>query len=910
MARKADNDDAGFVKSSFWSPLVQDQFSLSITRSSIGASTGSRALRTGDWRRVAAADTDGEPVQVPPCDRYQDNTPNIDDVHSPASVNFDSSADPLMASPLVPRALAAGSGLSGCLNVDEDLDSPSSGFSLSGGEASLWLDSPAGDQLQDPRPSAVSPVQIRRPPPVDSELSTPGSDGYASPSVLFAIRPASLMRSSVQNPLFVERPASCEDDNVAKTLLLSSCAGRSPSSRLPRCTFESGWSSSSFSAEKSISLNPSQHNDKVSPLSHMEVTSSPPASSARQLLPLLTQGEMETPRRIIKNLSAATQDAVSGADLTTARAASPSRQHTELTLQGAGLQLDLDAIPQRTIVTCKTAVALTPCSAALPCLGRELGPPTAVDSPVRANKDPVDKHLLDPAGSKVVQGLQHRARTELSKITGCPNLAAADLDDIILAGRSLDQTPRKDTRTDNRHVGAGRVVPKETVDKRQRLRKLPRQEVTQRQGATERETQRDSPSTLRRLECCVLVPLLVVLVVLGIRSSSEWKGSAPRTSVTKRFDSGPVCFLERYPGENSMRRVTSTGSSILPIAEPTRPNNCTTAKWVQIPFCWRQLPNCHALDGLLSFLKVIAEPAVHDANTFDKLEAGEAVVHLDTSELYADSWAPVENLEKFPANLVGFPGSSTTHAAQPPPQYEASTALDASPAHDYNYDAGADSVQQKKFGPCSTPSDDISFPVLDERRLGAAVEYGLTDLASLPSAEDTEYLHSFIEVAGAPCAPGAVGDIDSVLASIPGSGVSVVEGLPAPDASDDALILQQPFLSALFTKRMYGWTLLGLILATAASCLAGVILAWVIELLSSSTTRPQRVVRCDNAGEDGNRPPPQPPVDGRILRPKRRPGGSMANQVAQGVGSAHSTVQKGRKGSFVWKDDMLVYIGD
>ncbi|GIL56211.1 hypothetical protein Vafri_11649 [Volvox africanus] len=910
MARKVDNDDAGLVKSSFWSPLVQDQFSLSITRSSIGASTGSRALRTGDWRRVAAADTDGEPVQVPPCDRYQDNTPNIDDVHSPASVNFDSSADPLMASPLVPRALAAGSGLSGCLNVDEDLDSPSSGFSLSGGEASLWLDSPAGDQLQDPMPSAVSPVQIRRPPPVDSELSTPGSDGYASPSVLFAIRPASLMRSSVQNPLFVERPASSEDDNnVAKALLLSSCAGRSPSSRLPRCTFESGWSSSSFSAEKSISLNPSQHIDKVSPLSHMEVTSSPPASSARQLLPLLTQGEMETPRRIIKNLSAATQDAVSGADLTTARAVSPSRQHTEASFQGAGLQLELGSRPQRTLVTGETAAALTPCSAALStCLGRELGPPTVVDSPVCVSKDPVEKPMPDPAGSKVL--VQHRARAELSKITVSPNLAAADLDDIILAGRSLDQTPRKDTRTDNWRVGAGHVVPKETADKRQRLRKLPRQEATQRQGASERETQRGSPSTLRTLECCVLLPLLVVLVVLGIRSSSEWKGSAPRTGVTKRFDLGPVCFLERYPGENSMRWIPSTRSSNLAIAEPTRSSNSTTTKWVQIPFCWRQLPNCHPLDGLLPFLNVIVEPAAHVANTCGKLEAVEAVARLDTSELDAESRAPVENVENFPDDLDGFPRGSTTHAAQPPPQDEASTALDASPVHDYNSDAGADSFQQKKLGPGSTPSDDISFPVLDERRFGAAIESGLTDLASLPSAENTDIsLDSFIEVAVVSSAPGAVGAIDSDFASVPGPGVSVVEVLPTPDASD-TLIPQQPFLSALFTKRLYGWTLLGLLLAVAASCLAGVLFAWVIEHLSSATTRPQRVAGCGKVGEDGNRPPPQPPLDGRILRPKRRPGASAANQVSHGVGPAHLTGQKGRKGSFVWKDDMLVYIGD
>ncbi|GIL88173.1 hypothetical protein Vretimale_14089 [Volvox reticuliferus] len=894
MARKVENDGAGLVKPSFWSPLVQDQLSLSITRSSIGASTGSRALRTGDWRRVAAADTDGEPVQVPQCDRYQDNTPNIDDVHSPASVNFDSGAEPLMASPLVPRALAAGAGLSGYFNVDQELDSPSSGFSLSGGEASLWLDSPAADQLQDPTPSEVSPVQIRRPPPVDSELSTPGSDGYASPSVLFAIRPASLMRSSVQNPLYVERPASSEDDNnVAKALLLSSCAGRSPSSRLPRCTFESGWSSSSFSAEKSISLNPSHHNDKTSPLSHMEVTSSPPASSARQLLPLLAQGEMETPRRIIKTLSAATQDSGPGVDLTTDRTISPSRQRTDVSRPEAGSEQELGNRPQCTVVTGETGAASTPCSAAL-----------------SACLDPVDKLMPDPAGSKVV--VQQRARAELSKITFSPNLAACDLDDTILAGKNLDQTPRKDNKTDNRHIGAGRIVPKETAGKQQRLGKLPRQEVTPRQGAMSRKMQHDSPSMLRTLECCVLLPLIVVLVVLGIRSSSEWRAPATRTGAAKRFDLGPVCFLERYPGENSMRLApSSTQSPSLLIVKPSRPSNSTTVNRLQIPFCWRQLPNCHALDGLLPFLKVIAVPGAHEANIFGKPKF-ETIAHVDTLELEADSWAPVENLENFPDDAVGFPDGSSTHAVQPQSQDEVSTPLDASTFCDPNM--SADIVQQAEFGSGSACSDVIALPVQDEGCLGANVKPGLTDSVFLPPPKNTELLASSAEVVLGPNSSRTVGVTDSLLASVPEAGVSALDGLlTAPsNASDDATIPQQPFMSALVTKRLYGWTLLDLVLATAAACLAGVLLARVIEHVNPSTQRPQRVARCDNSEDHGNRPSPQPLSNGRILRPKRRPGGSAARQVAQGVRPSHPTHNgpKGQKGSFVWKDDMLIYIGD
>lgn len=74
------------------------------------ASSCSRALRPGDWRRAAAADTDGGPVQVPSCSIYSENTPNIDDVHSPASANLDGGATSGLASPLVPRALVSSSG--------------------------------------------------------------------------------------------------------------------------------------------------------------------------------------------------------------------------------------------------------------------------------------------------------------------------------------------------------------------------------------------------------------------------------------------------------------------------------------------------------------------------------------------------------------------------------------------------------------------------------------------------------------------------------------------------------------------------------------------------------------------------------------------------------------------------------
>jgi hypothetical protein len=78
----------------------------SLTISSMSASSGSRMLRPGDWRRAAAAETGGEPVEAP---RYAEYTPNIDDVHSPASVNFDYGAGPGPSSPLLPRALDASS---------------------------------------------------------------------------------------------------------------------------------------------------------------------------------------------------------------------------------------------------------------------------------------------------------------------------------------------------------------------------------------------------------------------------------------------------------------------------------------------------------------------------------------------------------------------------------------------------------------------------------------------------------------------------------------------------------------------------------------------------------------------------------------------------------------------------------
>ncbi len=75
-------------------------------------------------------------------------------------------------------------------------------MSLGVGEASFRLDSP----VLDFSPSELSPVRHRRGMHIDSELSTPGSDRYASPSVLLgAVNPSSIMRSSVQNPLYVDR---------------------------------------------------------------------------------------------------------------------------------------------------------------------------------------------------------------------------------------------------------------------------------------------------------------------------------------------------------------------------------------------------------------------------------------------------------------------------------------------------------------------------------------------------------------------------------------------------------------------------------------------------------------------------------------------------------------------------------
>ncbi|EFJ40192.1 hypothetical protein VOLCADRAFT_100057 [Volvox carteri f. nagariensis] len=452
----------------------------------------------------------------------------------------------------------------GYAGVIQALDSPSSAE-----EASFRLGSPVAE-LQGPSPSEMSPVQIRRPPPVDSELSTPGSGGYASPSVLFAIPPASLMRSSVQNPLYVDRPPSTEgDDNVARVLAMSPRADQSHASRLPRCTFESGWSSSSISAERSISLHASQHeyDDRVSSLPHADPTASPAVSSVRQLIPLMPQVD-ETPRRIIKNLSATARGSALGADLAKTTCTFSSRMHgAEKGLGGAGLQLPSNS-SRRPFKTDEAGMA-TPCSATFPGrVEREPVPAAAFRSAARNSTATVVHNACDPSIGR--KAAQQAGSTKLVNIANVPsNIVSLDRDDTFSAGRALDQTPRKGVRVPaqdgEKHWQNADGRSKEATKAQQRHTA----ELGMQGGKCSKGTQ--------MLASWLLLSVVLALALLGNHFTAEWWKPPTRVLVAAPYNTGPVCFLERYPGANDLPQAAPSPIRRLPM----------------------QLPNCHALDGFL-----------------------------------------------------------------------------------------------------------------------------------------------------------------------------------------------------------------------------------------------------------------------------------------------------------------------
>ncbi|GLC71294.1 hypothetical protein PLESTF_001100000 [Pleodorina starrii] len=795
----------------------------------------------------------------------------------------------------------------------------------------------------------MSPVRPRRAFPVESELSTPGSDGYASPSVLFVIRPSSMMRSSVQNPLYVDRPTPSDGDNVAKALVLSPCADRSPASRLPRQTFESGWSSPS-SAEQSISLNPSQHDDRLSPLPHLEATSSPGVSSMRQAIPSLSRMDLETPRRIIKNLSMP-HDAIAGVDLAAAaRATSPRGQRAELGLP-------------------------TPCSAALPLgVGQMAVPAIAGNAADSSSKAAVDTAASSPRLGK--SAAEQPGSAKADNVNGGHTFL--DLDDTIVAGRTLDQTPRKAARAATQSGEQERHVAVKGAHKKQRAEPKLAQQLPMCQRGLELGQQRAMRSSgwLRTFVSWVLLPLVMVVLAGSLFSSVERLTPVPSVAVMAGYKTGPVCFREQYPGANSvlpstrstrLSTVVSTPGVVSASSEPSgiiahvdlsaaaadvmtiaeRPEVTSFAPDVQLSSgvadAEERLPIApNSAISQLGFgdADAVGQLPIVSALAPVQLGPGDAIAvgQLPSASGYPSP--PAEN--DMHAGHISAPEMGTgaepvvQELAQPSEQTAAS--IDTSAIildGDFAADMTTAAAERPEQYPDVPPSWDNFAPeqdALDADSPSLRDEPAVEQLAEVAAAPDSFALRDLTAEAPAgdtdshtrpdisEVAEGAVqaAEDDVPADSAPGfpSGMPTCEAPPVasveaaeefvtadstpyfaaygtlPEASSDPTDVEDGSLAAsdtvhwLFAARMYGWTLPEFLLGVIGACLAGGLLAWTVEFLGSHTQRRPRANKLDGSVVRATlQPSPSPEAPAGRILRLKWPQGADASAMEDQVAS-------------------------
>ncbi|KAG2430187.1 hypothetical protein HXX76_010286 [Chlamydomonas incerta] len=880
------------ASSSFWVPSVQpspamQEQPLSGKATGSTVSSGSRHLRPGDWRVAAAAETGGGPVQVPAADFSftVDNTPNIDDVHSPASSIFtDGAASPALnscngtpnaLSPLRPRVLATSSVLDGAstragtpatqggtpaMGKDAARGAQSaqgSPASLGGGEVSFtWQSQSAGDDDDVEQPELPQPLSPQSPAAALQrtgslgELSTPGSGGYNSPMVNVAMEeeqqpPESIMRSSVtHNPLFVDRPTPVpEKDAVVKALSLTPCSNADGN--------VAAGATAPTPESRGAAAHPAQ----------------PPAEPPSPMLPPL---DLETPRRSIRGLSAMfsnntgpTSSAVSGPN-----AATSNKQQ--------------QATPCSGLAPAHAAAAeATPCSA---------------PAPRGSAADVKDAARPDTAAAAASVASSPSASSPRSP-------RQVDRDDTT-GPRNLDQTPRKTGRGSSSKAKEAEV--KQASSKRGlSLSTAPASQPAAGSPAAQRgapapavphakqqQQRRASPSsTLWNAASWSAMLLCVVLLAL----SSPFNAPQSSGGAIGLNKLGPVCFPEPYPGA-----------------------------WVEWPAASGvaapgSVSASAALDVTVDAVQ--QDLVVADTLSFPSDGVATAQSGPDVEQAVA---APLEMVTDAPAVLEPEPVVEVAEMQQPSAAEGVADELAAETVADSSVAVSEEPVAVEELAIEQQP-ESAEEPAPAAAPNAAAAEELLSE--SVEEVEEAEQASpAGVPKAAAADVPAEVGSVvdtpveATVTADTAAADAQVADvERSSADSSSSTAKQQNP-------RRFLGWSLPELFVGVVLACATGVALALAVERYGlypdaqreAAAAAERAVAALQQAPKAVDTTPPAPlPLTptGRILklRTPLRAGAPWSNERAEpqtGSDARERDVQRTPAGAFVWKQNRLVYVED
>eukprot|EP00198_Chlamydomonas_reinhardtii_P005996 XP_001695332.1 predicted protein [Chlamydomonas reinhardtii] len=831
-------------------------------------SSGSRHLRPGDWRAAAAAETGGGPVQAPPADFSfaVDITPNIDDVHSPASSIFtDGAASPALnsyngtpnaLSPLRPRVLATSSVLdaaatwAGTPATQEGTPAmgkeaargaqtaQGSPASLGGDEVSFtWQSQSAADDEDVEQPELPQPMSPQSPSAALQrigslgELSTPGSGGYNSPVINVTMKeqqpPESIMRSSVtHNPLFVDRPAPVmENDTVAKALSLTPCSNADDSG----------------AARES-------RGDMVQPV---QLPAEPPS-------PILPALDLETPRRSIRGLSAmfgntgATSAGVSGHNAAT----SNKQQATPC----SGLsQPSWGAAPAHA-----SAAEVTPCSA-----------PALRDS------------VADVKGASRPEAAAPGAPAATSPNAGSRRSSLqVDVDDTT-GPRNLDQTPRKTGRSSSSKTKEADV----------------QQAGAQAPAAPQPKQQRRASSGSMLMSAASWLAILLCAVLMAFNNPFSSLQHPERFIELNKL--GPVCFPEPFPGAWLKWPAASSVAA---------PSSLTASPALDKPVDAVQ-------PGLVSDVTLLTPSADIAAVESDPSPKQEVSVQLEavTEALVLVEGEPVAEVAEpqqpsAAEAVVEEPAaegvvSSSAHVAEEPLVVGEIAAAQQ-----------PESAQEVPAPPTASGSAEADVQPAEELLNEPIVEVAVEQapLASVPKTAFVD-VPADVPAEAESAARQATGTADAADADA--QVADVVPSSADSSSSSETAMEQGP-------RRLLGWSLAELFIGVVLACAAGVGLALAVERYGlypdaqrEAAAAAERAVAAMQQAPKAAEAAPAAPLPltptARILklRTPLRAGAPWSNErtaVASEAGSdVHERdVQRTPAGAFVWKQNRLVYVED
>ncbi|KAG2447787.1 hypothetical protein HYH02_007244 [Chlamydomonas schloesseri] len=900
LAQAQGNDE--LASSSFWLPSVQASPALqeqphSAKPTGSTVSSGSRHLRPGDWRAAAAAETGGGPVQAPPADFSfaVDNTPNIDDVHSPASSIFtDGAASPAInscngtpnaLSPLRPRVLATSSVLDAAATrtgtpatqggtpamakeaACGGQTTQGSPASLSGGEVSFtWQSQSAGDDDDVEQPEMPQPLSPQSPAAALQragslgELSTPGSCGYNSPLASAAVQeqqpPESIMRSSVtHNPLFVDRPAPVpKSDAVVKALSLTPCSN------------VDGNGAAAAPA-------PGSHGTVAQP---MPPSTEPPS-------PMLPPLDLETPRRSIKGLSAMfgtagpTNSAVSGPNA----AASNRQQATPCS--GAGQ-------PGRA-----AAAAPAPAADATPC---------SWPAPRVSVADARDASRADAAASAASPVASPGTSSRRSSLQ-------VDLDDTT-GPRNLDQTPRKTGRSSPaktkdaqaKQASSQRRVSLSSAPSSQPVANSPAAQTGERASAAVQPKQLQRASAGSTLWSAVSWSA-VLLCVLLLAINNPFSTMQSSNGVIELNKLGPVCFREPYPG--AWLNWPADSSMAMPSSLAVGAGR--------------------GVDSVQPDLSIAASPLVPSADVagvepHGSAEQAATEQHEATVGALVDTQLEpaVEEAEMQQASAVE--GVAEAPVAQADADSSASDIEQPSVVSEHAAEQQLESVQEDLRAPAAAsdvPETDVQLVEPSAESMNVSVESVEVEVeqaapASVPEAAASEA--PSVEEAAATPVPAEAPD----AADVPVAEAQAAAADDEASSGDSSAAKQQG------TRRFLGWSLAELFIGVVLACATGAGLALAVERYGlypdaqreAAAAAERAVAALQQAPKvvEVATPAPLPLTPtSRILklRTPLRAGAPWSNERAAAepdtsAGAHERDVQRTPAGAFVWKQNRLVYV--